>query len=590
MKEPPAGGRVVASLEIEPPRYEAKQCRSFIHCIAAGGGVRRGQAKSHDRENIDTTNSCSCNQWGHQLGARVISCAMHGDLLSNGLLIYMHKLHALILDAAVSHMAVSAEHRPAVVFFTQEVPPSPARACWLSGINWRWRNVAAATAGALNIGVAAASVAVAAAYHDRCLLHPRVPFGLAMHGAAQVVAVFGLGLWADVTEHLQYRLYRARLRQRDRKNKRTSFLYRREHRVYKSLSVDNVRRKTFGFIPDERAVSGQTQAMWCVVARTFTALSTSLLLPLTTLGTIDIYGLRSQAIPPACHHTLLVFCQAVYSAYNVFYLIILLVWFCCISCESIVRGHANLPPVPRPIPKLSPEFDDGYKHPPGWAWLCWLCGVAGLICMFLALPMLEIGIIYLGICSPHSIVPGWLLGQGAISMACLAILFPIYCLPLKLGTKLLASLHLVACILAVMVVVWPPLGLLSVLAGWRERQDIILNTSGYCDPEFQLFTVVVAAILSLPLTCLLYAACLLLIAVAIVGTGILLFWGCCDEGISSDVGIVTHTHAKSCLSSAKCNGHTTRLTSWRGSGSGGEEWGYDGQSTGTLPMQNGDHL
>ncbi|XP_063889706.1 uncharacterized protein LOC135116272 [Scylla paramamosain] len=469
---------------------------------------------------------------------------MHGDLLSNGLLIYMHKLHALILDAAVSHMAVSAEHRPAVVFFTQLAVAQRGCGDGRSTQHWRGggqrggggslpRPLPPSSTRALRTGHArrgAGGGGVRAGSLGRC------------DRTSPVQAVPGEATAA---------------RQKEQED------------------ILPVPQRTPRVQKPQRGQRAE-EDVW--------------LYPRRACGTIDIYGLRSQAIPPACHHTLLVFCQAVYSAYNVFYLIILLVWFCCISCESIVRGHANLPPVPRPIPKLSPEFDDGYKHPPGWAWLCWLCGVAGLICMFLALPMLEIGIIYLGICSPHSIVPGWLLGQGAISMACLAILFPIYCLPLKLGTKLLASLHLVACILAVMVVVWPPLGLLSVLAGWRERQDIILNTSGYCDPEFQLFTVVVAAILSLPLTCLLYAACLLLIAVAIVGTGILLFWGCCDEGISSDVGIVTHTHAKSCLSSAKCNGHTTRLTSWRGSGSGGEEWGYDGQSTGTLPMQNGDHL
>lgn len=99
-----------------------------------------------------------------------------------------------------------------------------------------------------------------------------------------MVAVFGLGLGADVTEHLRYRLYMTRLRERGKRNKKKSFLYRREYRVYKSLSVDNVRRKTFGLIPDERAVNGQTEAMLCVVARTFAVLCTSLLLPLTALG------------------------------------------------------------------------------------------------------------------------------------------------------------------------------------------------------------------------------------------------------------------------------------------------------------------
>lgn len=88
------------------------------------------------------------------------------------------------------------------------------------------------------------------------------------------------------------------------------------------------------------------------------------------------------------------------------------------------------------------------------------------------------------------------------------------------------------------------------LTGWRERRDIIISTSGYCDPEFQFFTLVVAASLNLPMVSLLYAACLLLIAVATVGVGTLLFWGCCDDGISSDVGIVTHVYTKSPSSSA----------------------------------------
>lgn len=30
--------------------------------------------------------------------------------------------------------------------------------------------------------------------------------------------------------------------------------------------------------------------------------------------------------------------------------------------------------------------------------------------------MLEIGIIYLGLCSPHLMVAGWLLGQGTVAM------------------------------------------------------------------------------------------------------------------------------------------------------------------------------
>lgn len=49
---------------------------------------------------------------------------------------------------------------------------------------WRWRGVAAVAAGALNIGLGAASGAVAATYHDRCLHHLRVPLGLALHGTA----------------------------------------------------------------------------------------------------------------------------------------------------------------------------------------------------------------------------------------------------------------------------------------------------------------------------------------------------------------------------------------------------------------------
>lgn len=103
-------------------------------------------------------------------------------------------------------------------------------------------------------------------------------------------------------------------------------------------------------------------------------------------------------------------------------------------------------------------------------------------------------------------------------------------------------------------------GLEPVLAGWRERRDIIISTSGYCDPEFQLFTLVVAATLNLPMISLVYAACLFLTAVAIVGVGTLLFWGCCDEGISSDVGIVTHTYTKSPSSSALLDTQDTAVT------------------------------
>ena len=120
-----------------------------------------------------------------------------------------------------------------------------------------------------------------------------------------------------------------------------------------------------------------------------------------------------------------------------------------------------------------------------------------------------------------------------------------------------------------------PPGLVSVLADWRDKRDIITSTSGSCDPEFQLFTVVVAAVLSLPVACLLYAACLLLIVMFIIGLGILMFWGCCDEGIGSDVGIVTHTNSKICLSSAECEAQNTKLTTTSGNGSEGEEYDCD---------------
>lgn len=103
-------------------------------------------------------------------------------------------------------------------------------------------------------------------------------------GAAQVVAVFGLALRADLKAHLQHSLHEARLRQRGRRRNKRSYLYRREHRVYKSLSVENLRVKTFGLIPEERAVAGRHRAWWCITAQVFAGLSISLLPPLTTLG------------------------------------------------------------------------------------------------------------------------------------------------------------------------------------------------------------------------------------------------------------------------------------------------------------------
>lgn len=48
----------------------------------------------------------------------------------------------------------------------------------------------------------------------------------------------------------------------------------------------------------------------------------------------------------------------------------------------------------------------------GWAWLRWFRAGVSLVYMFLGLPMLQIGTIYLSLCSPHLAVPGWLLGQG----------------------------------------------------------------------------------------------------------------------------------------------------------------------------------
>lgn len=47
----------------------------------------------------------------------------------------------------------------------------------------RWRVVAVTAAGALNVGLGAASVAVAMTYYDQCrhLLH--LPIGLALHGS-----------------------------------------------------------------------------------------------------------------------------------------------------------------------------------------------------------------------------------------------------------------------------------------------------------------------------------------------------------------------------------------------------------------------
>lgn len=47
---------------------------------------------------------------------------------------------------------------------------------------------------------------------------------------------------------------------------------------------------------------------------------------------------------------------------------------------------------------------------------------------------------------------------GAATVACLVTLFTIYCLALKLGIKIFASLRIVAIVLAAVVMVWPPLG------------------------------------------------------------------------------------------------------------------------------------
>lgn len=96
--------------------------------------------------------------------------------------------------------------------------------------------------------------------------------------------MFGFALRVDLKAHLQHSLHEARLQQQWRRRNKQSYLYRKEHRVYKSLSVENLRVKTFGLIPDERAVAGQQRAWWCITAQVFAGLSVSLLPPLTTLG------------------------------------------------------------------------------------------------------------------------------------------------------------------------------------------------------------------------------------------------------------------------------------------------------------------
>nr|XP_053654608.1 uncharacterized protein LOC128703796 [Cherax quadricarinatus] len=186
-------------------------------------------------------------------------------------------------------------------------------------------------AGLMNSGVSVASVVMSAVFH-----HPILTPCLTLHGVAQVSAVAGMAVYADVTAQLQHNSHQTRMLQAGRRKNRKSYLIRKEKRVYRSLSINNLREKTGNLIPLEEEVMGETGAWFYVSCKIFTAVSVAFLLPVTTVGTVIIYSVWTDPSESSSHYGVLTsYSRVVFITYDVLYLGIFMYFFCVNSCSPL---------------------------------------------------------------------------------------------------------------------------------------------------------------------------------------------------------------------------------------------------------------
>ncbi|KAK3878857.1 hypothetical protein Pcinc_016544 [Petrolisthes cinctipes] len=372
-----------------------------------------------------------------------------------------------------------------------------------------------------------------------CFQHWVIPLLLTLHGVGQITAVVGVAVFCDVTTQLRYNLHHVKLKQYSKRRIRVSWLTNKEKKLYGNLSFDNLREKTGSLIPKEGEVKDRKSAWFYITCKTFTYLSLAVLLPLTMVGCMVIYAIRTQSSTSKDCQPLMSFSQSLFGAYTLLYIVLFLCRFFKISCSPLCvkrinssrRNHNNV--------KLSPEFENISVYPPGWEWAChmwcWVCMGE----LFLALPTLVIGASYLSFCPHYLHIPVWLMTHGIAVVIYVVVLSPVNRLiKLQPYSSLQPLSNLLTGVFALFIIVWPITGLSWSLAGWQVMATITSSNGGSCDTMFLYYTRVAVAVFILPLLTLIFILFLYLIAIIVVGVGTMLYWCCCDSGIGSDVGSI----------------------------------------------------
>ncbi|KAK3878856.1 hypothetical protein Pcinc_016544 [Petrolisthes cinctipes] len=325
-----------------------------------------------------------------------------------------------------------------------------------------------------------------------CFQHWVIPLLLTLHGVGQITAVVGVAVFCDVTTQLRYNLHHVKLKQYSKRRIRVSWLTNKEKKLYGNLSFDNLREKTGSLIPKEGEVKDRKSAWFYITCKTFTYLSLAVLLPLTMVGCMVIYAIRTQSSTSKDCQPLMSFSQSLFGAYTLLYIVLFLCRFFKISCSPLCvkrinssrRNHNNV--------KLSPEFENISVYPPGIA-----------------------VVIYVVVLSPVNRL-----------------------IKLQPYSSLQPLSNLLTGVFALFIIVWPITGLSWSLAGWQVMATITSSNGGSCDTMFLYYTRVAVAVFILPLLTLIFILFLYLIAIIVVGVGTMLYWCCCDSGIGSDVGSI----------------------------------------------------
>ncbi|KAK4329101.1 hypothetical protein Pmani_000512 [Petrolisthes manimaculis] len=168
------------------------------------------------------------------------------------------------------------------------------------------------------------SIVMVAIHLHNCLQHWVIPLLLTLNGVGQITAVVGVAVFCDVTTQLRYNLHHVKLKQYTKRRIRVSWLTNKEKKLYGNLSFDNLRMKTGNLIPKEGEVKDGKNAWFYITCKTFTYLSLAVLLPLTMVGCMVIYAIRTQSSTNKDCQTLMSFSQSLFGAYTLLYIVLFL--------------------------------------------------------------------------------------------------------------------------------------------------------------------------------------------------------------------------------------------------------------------------